>query len=275
MAGGDFFSGFDAFTLTISLPVPPAPDVIGAAAGPPPSAAARSLLSARREAAATRVGVSWRSTPPDWYRRTMHICVCACGRSSWAGQGVYILVSLPRAAASPYLSARREAAAQVCVMRGSKPRVRGWLRAYVRACVHAHVHVCVLACMCVPCAHAHMHAHAHARVHAHVHAHALRSVWGVGAVAGWVLTGREGCEVGTWATRGGVSCRMRGERYTLYPKDLASILASPPLSLRSVSVLTPLSSRARPTGTASCLPRVAYRFLARDPDVRARCSTGS
>ena len=83
----------------------------------------------------------------------------------------------------------------------------------------------------------------------------------MGGCPGWGLTGWEGCEDGTWAIRGGVSCGMRGERYTLYPKDLASILASPPLSLRSVSVLTPLSSRARPTGTASCLPRVAYRFL--------------
>ena len=43
---------------------------------------------------------------------------------------------------------------------------------------------------------------------------------------------------------GGVSCGMRGERYTLYPKDLALILASPPLSLWSVSVLAPLSSCA-------------------------------
>ena len=117
MAGGDFFSGFDAFTLTISLPVPPAPDVIGAAAGPPPSAAARSLLSARREAAATRVGVSWRSTARLVPAHHAYLCVCVrevvLGRPS-----VYILVSLPRAAASPYLSARREAAAQVCVMRG-------------------------------------------------------------------------------------------------------------------------------------------------------------
>ena len=64
---------------------------------------------------------------------------------------------------------------------------------------------------------------------------------------------------------GGVSCGMRGERYTLYPKDLALILASPPLSLWSVSVLMPLSSCARPAnGTASCLQRVAYRFLGQD-----------
>ena len=63
---------------------------------------------------------------------------------------------------------------------------------------------------------------------------------------------------------GGVLCGMRGERYTLYPKDLALILASPPLSLWSVSVLALLSSCARPTGTASCLQRVAYRFLGQD-----------
>ena len=64
---------------------------------------------------------------------------------------------------------------------------------------------------------------------------------------------------------GGVLCGMRGERYTLYPKDLALILASPPLSLWSVSVLAPLSSCAHPTRDGFLPPaHCAYRFLGQD-----------